>query len=528
MTDPRHVDDPLAEMPHPSGEAVPTSIGDPVTIDQGGDPLLTDEVPGVAVISETETETERTDGDTARLEGPLSVLDRRPSPSEPRPYHFPAFERRRLPNGLTLITADLPGRPLLNAQLILAGGVAVEPSGLAGVTVLTARAMSEGTMTRDAVELIEAAERLGAEIDAEAGWESLAAGVIVPRSRFAAALDLLAEVVLSPSFPEEEVDRLREERLNDLMQARAEPRRRAERVFAEAVYSATAPYSRPLGGTERTVPAIGREELVGTHARLADPTSATLVVAGDLGGLDTDGLVASAFGDWHGEQPVDRTYTDQVTDEAAGIVVVDRPGSAQSEVRIGHRGVPRSIPEFHAIAVLNTILGGQFGSRLNQLLREDRGYTYGVNSAFDMRRNRGPFVIRMAVQTEVTVPALIDAMGELRRIGEAAVDERELQHARDYLVGVFPLRFEAAPQVATAIAGLVVHELPDDELDRYRPAVAAVTADAVLDAARAHVRPDEASVIIVGDAGKFEADLRAADLGKVSVVTDGRSSDEGM
>ena len=525
MTDARHVDDPLADVVDPVDESGPRSMGEPVAIDEGGDPLLSDEVPGVAVISQTQATP--SDVATYRSDGPLSVLDRRPSPSEPRPYRFPQFERRSLANGLTLITADLPGRPLLNAQLIMAGGVAVEPPGSAGVTVMTARAMSEGTTKRDAVELVEAAERLGAEIDAEAGWESLAAGVIVPRSRFAAALELLAEVVLSPSFPEQEVDRLREERLNDLLQARAEPRRRAERVFAETVYAAAAPYSRPLGGTERTVAAITRQEVAAVHARLVDPTSATLIVAGDLRGLHIDGLVSSAFGDRRAVQPVDLAYTDDVNARAAAIVVVDRPGSAQSEVRIGHRGVARAVPEFHAIAVLNTIFGGQFGSRLNQLLREDRGYTYGVHSAFDMRRNRGPFVVRMAVQTEVTVAALIDALAELRRIGQAPVEERELQHARDYLVGVFPLRFEAAPQVATAIAGLVVHDLPDDELDRYRPAVAAVTADAVLAAAQAHIRPAEVSVVIVGDADRFEADLRAADLGEVSVMADGPPSDVG-
>ncbi|MEO7117532.1 MAG: insulinase family protein, partial [Candidatus Limnocylindrales bacterium] len=189
-------------------------------------------------------------------------------------------------------------------------------------------------------------------------------------------------------------------------------------------------------------------------------------------------------------------------------------------VRIGHLGVARSTPDFHAISVLNTILGGQFGSRLNRLLREERGYTYGVHSSFDMRRSVGPFAVRMAVQTEVTVPAIIDAVGELRRIREAPVDDDELTHARDYLVGVFPLRFEAAPQVAAAINGLIVHDLPDDELDAYRPAIAAVTADQVLAAALAHVRPDDASIVVVGDAKGFVDDLRAAGIGDVSVVED--------
>ena len=157
------------------------------------------------------------------------------------------------------------------------------------------------------------------------------------------------------------------------------------------------------------------------------------------------------------------------------IVVVDRPGSPQSELRIGHLGVPRSTPDFHAISVLNALLGGLFGSRLNALLREQKGYTYGVHSSFDMRVGSGPFAVRTAVQTEFTVPSVVETLGELQRIREGLVTDEELTIARDYLVGVFPLRYETSGQVAGAIGGLVAHGLPDDELDRYRPAIAAVT-----------------------------------------------------
>jgi zinc protease len=202
------------------------------------------------------------------------------------------------------------------------------------------------------------------------------------------------------------------------------------------------------------------------------------------------------------------------------VVLVDKPGAPQSEVRIGHLGVPRRIGDFHAVSVLNTLFGGLFGSRLNRLLREERGYTYGVHSAFDMRRAAGPFAVRCAVHTEVTVPAVQAIDAEMRRVREAPVTAEELQLARDYLVGVFPLRFETAAQVAGAIAGLVVFGLPDDELDRYRDAIAAVTAVDVQAAAVAHIRPDEAAIVIVGDAARVEDDLRAAGLGEVTVIRD--------
>jgi zinc protease len=458
--------------------------------------------------------------------GVLGVLDKRPSAAAPREYHFPRFERHSLDNGLGVVTAHVPGRPLLTAQLVIrgdaGGGVTSERSDLGGVTVMMARALSEGTKRRDAVALIEAAERLGAELSADAGWDSIAAGVEVPRSRLEAALALLAEMALEPSFPENEVARLREERLNDLKQAKADPRRRIERVFPEQLYAAGSAYARPLAGIEDSVARIDREAVAARHAELMRPGAATLLVAGDLSDLDVDARIAAAFSDWPTAAAAPATPPIPVQPRAGTprIVLVDRPGSPQSEVRIGHLGLPRKVPDFHAIAVMNTILGGLFNSRLNRLLREERGYTYGVHSAFDFRRSAGPFVVRCAVQSEVTVPAVQEILTVLTGMRDDPATTEELTLARDYLVGVFPLRFETAGQVAAALGGLVVFELPEDELDSYRPRVAAVTADDVQATARAHVRPDDATIVLVGDAASFESQLRDAGLGEISVIRD--------
>ena len=445
---------------------------------------------------------------------------RGPRPAAPRPYDFPDFVRTTLPNGLQVIACHLPGRPLLAAQLVIrgdaGGGATGEPAELGGVTVLTARAMTEGTARRSATDLIEASERLGAEIGADAGWDSLAVSLEVPRSRLLPALGLLAEVALEPSFPADEVERLRDERLNDLLQAKADPRRRVERVYPETIFAEGAPYRRPLAGTELTIPQVDRDAIAGRHAALMRPDGATLVIAGDLDGLDVPGEAIAAFGGWNAPSGAKGAGSASAARPGGRrIVVVDRPGAPQTELRIGHLGVARSTTDFHALSVLNAIVGGLFNSRLNQLLREAKGYTYGINSSFDMRRHAGPFTVRCAVQTEVTVPAITDILGELTRVREAAVEIAELTIARDYLVGVFPLRFEAAAQVASSITGLVVNGLPDDELDRYRPAIAAVSGEQVLAAAQAHIRPDEASIVMVGDATRFVDALRDAGLGEV-------------
>jgi zinc protease len=456
------------------------------------------------------------------MSGP-TVLAHRPAPGEPRPYRFPSFGRQRLDNGLTIVAADVAARPLLAAVLLLPGGAGHEPAALAGVTSLTARSLTEGTRQRDAVAFTEATERLGASVGASCDWETLSLSVTVPRGRLEPALALLAEMLGEPAFPAGEVDRLREQRLNDLLQAAAQPGRRADRGFLARIYDHASPYARPLGGDETTVPRLDRATVVGRHAQHLDPARATLVVAGDLEGLDLRAIAARCLGGWHaaesrGDGPLPAVPAD--ADPAApGTVVVDRPGAPQSEVRIGHVGLRRRIPDYHATIVLTTMLGGLFNSRLQRLLREERGYTYHVSAGFDFRRSAGPFTIRTAVETEVTAAAVGEALGVLRRLRTEPPSDAELSDARQFLIGVFPLRFESPDQVAGAIAGLVTQELPDDELDRYRPAVAAVTADDVV-AAAAHVRPSEAAVLVVGDAGRVVPDLEAAGLGPV-VVTSG-------
>jgi zinc protease len=464
----------------------------------------------------------------------LSVLDQRPSPGLPRPYHFPRFSRSRLANGLTVISVPMPGRPLLAAELVLEGGAVDEPPERAGVTWLAARALSEGTARRDANAFIEATERLGAAISSGCSWEVLNCSLAVPRRHIEPALGLLAEMLLEPALPETELERLRAQRLNDLLQAAADPARRAERVLAETLYLPGAAYRRPLGGDEVTVPQLGRDVLMARYLRLLDPGRATLVVAGDLEGIDVVALAERLLGAWQpagagadrpgagsagagASEAGEGIAPDGREPERRRVVLVDRPGAAQSEVRVGHVGLARHIDDYHAVAVLQTMLGGLFNSRLQRLLREVRGYTYHVSAGFAFRRAAGPFAVRTAVQTEVTVPAIRDILDVLGALTREPPTAQELAVARDYLVGVFPLRFEEADRVAGAVADLVAMGLPDDEFDRYRPGVAAVTAEDVVRAA-AHVRPDDSAIVLVGDADAIGSAIE--EFGPLTVVRD--------
>jgi zinc protease len=454
-----------------------------------------------------------------RRDGP--VIAERPEPGAPRPYEFPNVAQHRLDNGLEILIVDLPGRPLISASVVVRGGASEEPAAKAGATVLAARALTEGTEQRDAIALVEASERLGASLHAEAGWDALNVGVDVPADRLAPALELVAEVLLQPTFPESEVERIRDERLNDILQAKADPRRRVEEAFVSTIYAARSPYHRPSGGTRETVEGLTAADLRETYRAMLDPQTTTLIIGGDLAGQDVVAIAERTFGTWRGDPAAraDATIDDTGSNVGRVVRVVHRPGSVQTEIRIGHRGLPRRIDDFHAVSVMSAILGGLFNSRLNMKLREEKGYTYGAGAGFDMRRGAGPFAARAAVNTEVTVPAILDFLAELTRMRTVPVEAAELAAARDFLIGVFPLRFETAGAVVGSLGSLTVHGLSVEELIGYRAAIEAVTVDDISAAAQ-HLDVDGAAIVLVGDFDAFREELEAADLGPIVIERD--------
>jgi zinc protease len=457
------------------------------------------------------------------------VLSARPEPGTPREYRFPDFERAVLNNGLQILTVNLPGRPLISANLVVRRGAADEPAELAGATVLAGRASTEGTENYPGLALVEAAERLGATLHAEASWDSFVGAVDVAGSRLGAALELLDELIERPTFEEGEVARLRDERMSDLLQVRADPRRRAERAFASVIYSAGSPYRRPAGGDEETVPGLDSTAVRKVHVGLLDPSRAALIVGGDLTGIDVVALAERAFGRFGaatsgGESgrgtpaPAPVPPPASTTVDRPTVRFYHHPGAVQSELRIGHVGLARKTPDFHAVQLMAAILGGLFNSRLQMNLREAKGFTYGVGAGFEMRRSAGPFAVRTAVQTAATVPSIAETLAELNRMRDTDVTPAELKAARDYLVGVFPLRFEVPEAIVAALGGLFSLDLPDDELARYRERVEAVTVSDIRRVALAHIHPERIAIVAVGDAEVVGKDLEAAGFGELQVV----------
>ena len=422
-----------------------------------------------------------------------------------------------------MLVVHLPGRPLVSASLVLPTGAVDEPADEAGATVLAARALSEGTEHYDAIALIEATERLGASLHAEAGWDSMTAGLDVPAERLPQAMELIAELLLHPTFPLVEVERLRDERLNDLLQAKADPRRRVEEALISTIYATASPYHRPAGGTTDTVERLGPESLrrrLDRWARSSASHARRRRRPGRAGCAGDRRTALRRLGREHGvRRPQARSWTPPRR-RAGSCGSIHRPGSVQTEIRVGHRGLPRRIPDFHAVSVMSAILGGLFNSRLNMKLREEKGYTYGASAGFEMRRGAGPFAARAGVNTDATIPAILDTLAELTRMRDTDVTDAELAAARDFLIGVFPLRFETASAVVGALAGLVVHGLPVDELIGYRSRIEAVDPAAIGAAARAHLDLDGAAIVLVGDVDAFGPALEAEGLGRIVIEPD--------
>ena len=446
----------------------------------------------------------------------------RPVPQAPRPYQFPRFERRRLSNGMQLVVAPVRKLPVATVVAFVDAGAVCGYRGREGMAQLTAHLLLEGTRAYDGAELVERFERLGTSVETSCDWDGAVVTLTALRERLGAAIELLGEVLCTPSFPMREVERLKAERLAELLKLRAEPRGLADEMFASVLYHPDSRYSRPEGGYEESVAAITREDVQGFYDRRYRPGSVTLIVAGDIGADEAERLAARTFGWWTGGVTGTCETIDTPARSSRALHIVSKPDAKQTELRIGNVGLPRSHPDYYAAVVMNAVLGGLFSSRINLNLREKHGYTYGAFSHIDWRRQAGPFVVSTAVQSEVTAPAAREAIAEIERIRSERISVDELSLATSYLDGVFPIRYETTDAIAGALATLVQYDLPDDFYDTYREHMRTVTTDDVLRVAQAHLKPAELQMLAVGDPESIQRPLEALHFGPVTLYdTDG-------
>ncbi len=434
--------------------------------------------------------------------------------------NLPPIQKRALSNGLPVWIVEQHEVPLVQVNLLVTAGSHDDPAGKFGVASLTAAMLDEGAGSRSALQIADDVEFLGAVLSTTSSFDASGVRLNVPRTRLQDALPIMADVALRPTFPQDELDRLRQERLTALLQAKDDPASVGPLAFNRILYGPAHRYGTSALGTDATLEAFTTMDLRAFHGSMYRPAGATLIVAGDV---TADGVMPELekhFGSWGGgASAAARATVPQAPQPARSqIVIVDMPGAAQSVIRIGWVGAPRSTPDYFALQVLNTVLGGSFTSRLNQNLRERNGYAYGASSGFDMRLSAGPFSARANVQTDKTSEALREFFNELNAIA-TPVPADELEKAKNYLALGFPSQFETIGDLSAQIEDLIVYGLPDTYFEQYIGAIRAVTPAAVRTAAATYIQPGRFAIVVVGDRKVIEPGIRALDLTPVRVMT---------
>jgi zinc protease len=443
-----------------------------------------------------------------------------PQPGPPPALNLPAIQKRQLSNGLPVWMVELHEVPVVQVNLVVLSGSGADPVGKYGIASMTAAMLSQGAGTRSALEIADAVDFLGADLEATSAIDSSAVRLHVPVARLADALPILADVALRPTFPKEELERSTKQRLTSLLQARDDPPSIASLTFSHVLFGPTHRYGTATSGNAETIKSFTVDDLRAFYASAFRPTNATLLVVGDVTPDKAMPLLESSFGGWKVSAAAATTPKLPPVHEPATrqVYLVDKPGAAQSQIRIGWIGVPRSTPDYFPILVLNTILGGSFSSRLNMNLREQHGYAYGAGSSFDMRSSAGPFVASAGVQTDKTSEALKEFFNELTGILKP-VPPDELTRAKNYVALRFPTGFETTGDISRRLEDALVYHLPDDYFSKYVQNIEAVTAADVQRVAQKYVQPNRFAVVVVGDLKTIEAGVRALNLGPVKTVT---------
>ena len=427
------------------------------------------------------------------------------------------IEKRTLSNGLQVQVLGMHKVPTVHVGLAIRTGTGTDPAGKFGLASLTADMIDEGAGSRSALEISDAIDFLGAQLSTGSSSDATFVQLHVPVARLADALPVMADVVIRPTFPEAELKRLREERLASLLEMQDDPEQLVAVAFPRIVFGNTHRYGTPMIGTAATLKAFTITDLKAFHQAQFNPSNAVIVVTGDVTADSIVPMLEKAFGGWKAtaSKPAPVPAASQLT--ARRVYLVDKPGAAQSQVRIGWIGVPRSTPDYFPLRVLNTILGEAFTSRLNNNLREVHGYAYGASSRFDMRLGTGPFYAAAGVQTDKTAEAVKEFFNELTRIHEP-VPAEELEKAKNYLALLMPRSFETTFGTAGALADAWLYDLPADYYTTYADRVRAVTAADVTRVADKYIQPDKFAVVIVGDRKTIEPGLKALNLGALTVV----------
>ena len=433
-----------------------------------------------------------------------------------KPLTVPSVVERTLPNGLRLLIVEHHELPIADLILTIKTGSEADPPKKEGLSSLASGMLDEGTTSRNALQIAEQIAYLGIDLATGGGWDASRVALHTPTAQLDSALALFADVVLRPSFPQKELDRLKQERLTTLLQLKDRGPAIADLAYNYILFGEDNPYGRPQLGNEASVRGLTQNDVRNFYNTFYRPNNAALIIVGDVRPEEVAQKIERLFGSWQRGTVPPVKFTAPAAATQSSIYLIDKPGAAQSSFRLGAVGANRATEDFFAIQVMNTILGGAFTSRLNNNLRETKGYTYGARSGFELRQSAGPFTASAEIVTEKSDSALIEFMKELRNIREP-VPSDELNKAKNYLQLGLPSSFETTSDIASRLVPIALYGLPIDYFQTYSQRLAAVTQSDVQRVAQKYVRPENFHIVIVGDLKTIEKGIRALNIGRVQL-----------
>src|SRR5499427_4513144 len=442
--------------------------------------------------------------------------ERPPQPLPASEIKFPPYEIQALPNGLQVVAVLQHEQPAVSMRLLVRAGTSSDPKDKLGLAHLAASLLDQGTTTKSSQEMNDAVDFIGAAMGAGAGTDHTLCNIVVMKDSFETGMRLLSEMARHPGFEPGEIERQRQQMLSGLQVSAEDPGYVADSVFDRLVYGFH-PYGMPENGTSQTIASISREDLLAFHSRYFAPNNAILAIVGDVTAEEAFTTAKKVFGDWEKRDVAPQTFIDP-PDPTRRVIVVNKSDAVQTEVRVGHIGIPRKHEDYMAVNLAIRILGGEGSNRLHQLLRTERGLTYGAQANMDTHKESGDFEAETNTRSEATAEVLRLIVDEFWRLQRERVSQRELDGAKAYMSGSFPLSIETPESIAMQVVNALFYGLPLAQLQNFSERVAAVTVDDIQRVAKALLRPDRLSVVLVGNAKAFTGQLGPVGFGTFETV----------
>lgn len=438
-----------------------------------------------------------------------------PKPGPPKDVMFPDYFDTTLPNGINVLVIENNKIPAVSVRMVFKDAGSFYDGDKYGLASMTAEMLAKGTTKRSATQIAEEIDFIGGSINTGSDWDGSYISLSVLRKHLNTGVDILSDVAQNPVFAEEELARVKEQRLSSILQSKDDAGNLSDKKFSKVVFG-NFPYANPPEGTEQSVKNITRDDMVDYYKKNYYSGNLIIAFVGDITKEEALKITAESFNNLPKDGANNlNSFEFEPVEGKNKVYVVNKPGAVQSNLRIGHIGIARNNPDYIAVTIMNTILGGYFGSRINYNLREKHGFTYGARSGFNPHLLSGDFSVDTDVRTEVTDSSITLIFEELKAITSAEVTDDEFETVKNYTTGIFPLQLETANAVASRVINLKLYNLPKDYYSKYISAINSLTKQDILNAAKKYIHPEDMYIVVSGDADAIKDKL--AKFGEVLV-----------